>query len=102
VVCAFYCVTPEERQLLETTARSVLKLKEEILERVTGVEAVLHALFLSKGRTDIALARLRVLADLLAMKGTPSAYLSSFLARNQVDNLKLDVSSEGGDDGHNR
>jgi hypothetical protein len=90
-------VTPEERQLLEATARSVLKLKEDILDRVTGVEAVLHALFLSKGRTDIALARLRVLADLLAMKGTPSAYLSSFLARNQVADSELDASS--GSDG---
>jgi hypothetical protein len=55
-------VTPEERQLLETTARSVLKLKEDIFDRVSGIEAVLHALFLAKGRTDIALARLRVMA----------------------------------------
>jgi hypothetical protein len=51
---------------------------------VTGIEAVLHALFLAEGRTDIALARLRVMADLLDMKGTPSPYLSSFLARKQV------------------
>jgi hypothetical protein len=36
--------------------------------------------FLAKGNTDIALARLRVLADLLARKGTPSPYLSSFIA----------------------
>jgi hypothetical protein len=77
-------VTPEERQLLETTARSVLKLKEDILDRVSGIEAVLHALFLAKGRTDIALARLRVMADLLDMQGTPSPYLSTFLAREQV------------------
>jgi len=77
-------VTPEERQLLETIAGSVLKLKEDILDRVSGVEAVLHALFLAKGRTDIAVARLRVLADLLAMKGTPSLYLNSFVASNEV------------------
>jgi hypothetical protein len=77
-------VTPEERQLLGTTARSVLKLKEDILDRVNGIEAVLHALFLANGRTDIALARLRVMSDLLDMKGTPSPYLSSFLARKQV------------------
>jgi hypothetical protein len=50
-------VTPEERQLLESTARSVLKLKEDILDRVTGIEAILHALFLAQGCTDIALAR---------------------------------------------
>jgi hypothetical protein len=89
-------VTPEERQLLEATARSVLKLKEDILDRVSGIEAVLHALFLAKGRTDIALARLRVLADLLAMKGTPSVYLSSFLAENRVADSEPDASSGGG------
>jgi hypothetical protein len=48
------------------------------------MEAVLHALFLAQGRTDIALARLRVLADLLALKGTRSVYLNSFLAENRV------------------
>jgi hypothetical protein len=90
-------VTPEERQLLETTARSVLKLKEDILDRVTGIEAVLHALFLSQGRADVALARLRVLADLLALKGTPSPYLNSFLARGPVGDLDPDASSGGND-----
>lgn len=73
-------MTPEERRLLEATARSVLKIKEDILERMTGVETVLHAIFLAKGDTDIALARLRVLADLLTRKGTPSPYLNAFLA----------------------
>jgi hypothetical protein len=82
-------VTPEERQLLEATARS-------ILDRVNGMEAVLHALFLAKGRTDIALARLRVLADLHALKGTPSAYLDSFLAENRVADSGRDAASEGG------
>jgi hypothetical protein len=90
-------VTPEERQLLETTARSVLKLKEDILDRVTGIEAILHALFLAQGHTDIALARLRVLADLLVLKGTPSPYLNSFLARDLVDDLDPDASSGGND-----
>ena len=90
-------MTPEERQLLEITARSVLKLKEDILDRVSGMEAVLHALFLSEGRTDIASARLRVLADLLALKGTPSAYLSSFLAQNRVADSEPDAASGGGD-----
>lgn len=73
-------MTPEERQLLEATARSVLKIKEDILDRMTGVETILHAIFLAKGNTDIALAQLQVLADLLARKGTPSPYLNSFLA----------------------
>ena len=74
-------MTDEERQLLETTARVVLKLKEDISDRVAGIEAVLLALFLAHGRTDIAVARLRVQADFLRMKGTPSAYLNSFVKR---------------------
>ena len=97
MVCAYQCVTQEERQLLETTAYSVLKLKGDLLERVTGIEAVLHALFLSLGRTDIALARLRVQADLLALKGTPSPYLTSFLARHQVADSERDASLRGCD-----
>ena len=87
-------MTPEERLLLETTSRSVLKLKEDILDRVSGMEAVLHALFLAKGRTDIALARLRVLADLLALKGMPCAYLNSFLAENRVADSEPDLNQE--------
>jgi hypothetical protein len=73
-------VTPDERRLLEATARGVLRLKGDILDRVTGVEAVLHAIFLANGNTDIALARLRVLAELLTRKGKPSPYLNAFLA----------------------
>lgn len=76
-------MTPDKRRLLEATARSVLKLKEDILDRMTGVETVLHAIFLAKGNTAVALARLRVLTDLLAIKGTPSTYLSSFLVWHQ-------------------
>ena len=76
-------MTPAERRLLEATNRSVLELKQDVLDRVTGIQAVLHAIFLAKGNTDIALARLRVLADLLARKGTPSPYLGSFLAEHQ-------------------
>ena len=41
----------------KATARSVLKIKGDILDRAAGVEAVLHAIFLAKGNTDIALAR---------------------------------------------
>jgi hypothetical protein len=74
-------VTEEERHLLETTARIALALKQDISDRVAGVEAVLLALFLAHGRTDIALARLKVQADLLKLKGMPSAYLDSFVER---------------------
>jgi hypothetical protein len=74
-------VTDEERQLLETTAWSLLKLKEDTTDRMNGIETVLLALFHARGRTDVALALLKVRADLLKLKGTPSAYLSSFIER---------------------
>ena len=81
VVCSYPGMTEDERQLLETTARTLLKLKEETSDRLSGIEAVLLALFLSHGRTEIALARLRVQADFLKMKGTPSAFLNSFIEK---------------------
>jgi hypothetical protein len=74
-------VTEEERHLLETTARIALALKQDIGDRVAGIDAVLLALFLSNGRTDIALARLKVQADLLKLKGMPSAYLNAFVEK---------------------
>ena len=79
MICAYLWVTEEERQLLETTARTLLKLKEDIAERVTGMEMVLLALFHARGRTDVALALMRVQSELLKRKGTPSAYLTSFI-----------------------
>ncbi len=74
-------MTEEERQLLETTARSVLKLKGDIADRVAGIETVLLSLFQAHGRTEIALARLKVQVDFLKLKGTPSAYLDLFVER---------------------
>jgi hypothetical protein len=72
-------VTPEERELLEITARSLLQLQQEIRDRVNGMEIVLRELFCSNGRTAIALARIRIWADLLKLKGTPCTYLNSFV-----------------------
>lgn len=42
---------------------------------------ILKALFVTKGDTALALARIRVQADLLKMKGTPSYDLDLFLLR---------------------
>jgi hypothetical protein len=83
-------VTQDERELLETTARGLLTLQEDILDRVKGMQIVLHELFRSRGQTDIALARLRIKADLLKLKGTPSAYLCAFVGNQQPD-PKLDL-----------
>lgn len=69
-------MTPEERELLETTARSLLKLQEEVLERISGMEIMLQELLHSNGRDELTLARLAIKAG---MKGTPSAYLEAFL-----------------------
>lgn len=88
-------MTPEERQLLETTARSLFKLKDDIVDRVAGMELVIHALFTAKGNIDIAEARLRIQADLLAMKGTPSAYLDAFVGRNQTSDSPLEDETGG-------
>jgi hypothetical protein len=65
----------EERDLLEATARSLLMLQD----RVAGMEMVLKELVHANGTTEIALARLRIRADLLRLKGTPSSYLDAFL-----------------------
>jgi hypothetical protein len=83
-------MTPEERQLLEITARNLLRLEKDILGRVAGIEAVLHALFVTEGNTALALARLRIQADLLKMKGTPSPFLNSFLEKIRADLERLD------------
>lgn len=75
-------MTPEERELLEITARSLLKLQHDFADRVSGMDIVVHEL----GRNrDFALARLRVRADLLRMKGTPCAYLDAFVRNLETD-----------------
>jgi hypothetical protein len=78
-------MTLQERQLLEITARSLLKLEKHILGRVAGFEAVLHALFITQGTPALALARLRIQADLLKMKSTPSPFLNSLLEEISAD-----------------
>jgi len=83
-------MTLEERQLLEITARNLLRLEKDILGRLAGIEAVLHALFVTEGNTALALARLRIQADLLKMKGTPSPFLNSFLETIHANLERLD------------
>jgi hypothetical protein len=66
-------VTPEERQLLECTVRSVLKLKEDILDRVTGVEAVVPSI-----RGYFGAHSLRRTKATLVIDGQAISRLSSF------------------------
>jgi hypothetical protein len=77
-------VTETERQLL-LVALCAMKRMRNAIDEIGGVEAVIHALRLANGRTEIALARLRIEAGLLELKGTPSAYLGSFLAMTQTE-----------------
>jgi hypothetical protein len=83
-------VTREERDLLEATARFLLKLQEQ----VAGMQIVLRELFLFSGNREIALARLRIRADLLKMEGKPSAYLESFFGGEEADS-DVDLQSKG-------
>ena len=78
-------MTREERELLETTARGLLKLQGDVLDRVNGMQIVLQELFRSRGQTDIALARLRIKADVLKLRGEPSAYLCAFVGNQESD-----------------
>ena len=91
-------MTREERELLEVTARSLLKLEHGIRDRGAGIETVLQALLRHHGNTHMALARLRLHADLLKMRGTPWPYLNAFLEKtsgNKVADSELDVSFGG-------
>jgi len=69
-------VTNDEKTLLQTTARSLLKWQQDISDRVEGMDIVLRELACSR---ELALPRLKLKADLLRMKGTPSRYLESFI-----------------------
>ena len=53
---------PKERQLLESTARS-LKLQDDVADRLAEIEIVLQELFLSHEEAKLALARQRIGAD---------------------------------------
>jgi len=69
-------VTDEELKLLDSIAHKL----EELSERVAGMEIVLTELAQSHGQPELTTPRLRIRSDLLKMKGTPSAYLDTFLA----------------------
>ena len=68
----------------------MLKLEKDIIGRVAGIEAVLHALFVTEGNTALAFGTVRIQADLLKMKGTPSPFLNSFLEKIRADLGRID------------
>ena len=69
-------MTKEERDLLETTARRLLKLQEDFADRICGMDIVLQEL---ARHGKLVGARLKLRAELLRMKGMPSAYLDAFV-----------------------
>ena len=82
LVYAFLNVTPEERELLETTARSLLKLQHDFADRISGMDILLQEMVRDR---DLLLPRLKLKADLLRMKGAPSEYLESFVRNLEAD-----------------
>jgi hypothetical protein len=66
LVYAFLNVTPEERELLETTARSLLKLQHDFADRISGMDILLQEMVRDR---DLLFPRLKLKADLLRMKG---------------------------------
>ena len=72
----------------------MLKIREDILDRMTGVEMVLHALFLAKGNTDIALALTprmqKSINDNRKMRGRPDDYTIIIKAsRGEAENFRI-------------
>ena len=76
-------MTDEDRKFLEAIAEAVLALRREVDDRLSAIELILRTLFETKGDTALALAKLRIYADLLALKGAPSAYLAAFVAAEE-------------------
>ena len=76
-------MTDDERKLLETTARNLIKLQDDIYDRLFGMDAIISEIVASNGNMKMAFARLRLRAGLLRMQGKPSAYLDAFIEREQ-------------------
>ena len=68
-----------ERKLLKDTARTVLRLANEVQERLDCLESGLRALYHSNGNGKIALARLHLERELLTLSGNKLKYLSAFI-----------------------
>lgn len=78
-------MTDEERQLLESTARSLLRLMEEQKEAVSGMEAALleiyRAEFTTDGRKHETMARLKLSLKVLEAEGRGANFLGEFIRK---------------------
>lgn len=78
-------MTDEERQLLENTARSLLRVMEEHKDAVAGMEAALleiyRAQFTTDNRKHETMARLRLSLRVLEAEGRGGNFLSAFIRK---------------------
>ena len=78
-------ITDEERQLLENTARSLLRVMEEHKDAVAGMEAALleiyRAQFTTDNRKHETMARLKLHLKVLEAEGRGANFLSEFIRK---------------------
>jgi hypothetical protein len=78
-------MTDEERQLLERTARSLLRVMEEHKEAVSGMEVALleiyRAQFTTDKRKQETIARLKLSLKVLEAEGRGANFLGEFIRK---------------------
>ncbi|HYI30443.1 MAG TPA: hypothetical protein VD863_21595 [Bradyrhizobium sp.] len=78
-------MTDEERQLLENTARSLLRVIEQQKDTVAGMEAALLEIFRAQFTTDQrkqeTLARLKLTLKVLEAEGRGANFLGEFIRK---------------------
>jgi predicted transcriptional regulator len=82
---ALSLMTDEERQLLENTARSLLRVMEEHKDAMAGMEAALlevyRAQFTTDNRKHETMARLKLSLKVLEAEGRGANFLSEFIRK---------------------
>jgi len=80
-------MTDDERQLLENTARSVLRLTEEQKEALAGMEAALLEIFRGQFSTNErkheTMARLKLALKVLETEGRGAHFMTEFIRKLQ-------------------
>lgn len=81
-------MTDEERQLLENTARSLLRVIEQQNDTIAGMEAALleiyRAQFTTAHRKHETLARLKLSLKMLEAEGHGNNFLSEFIRKLEL------------------
>lgn len=81
-------MTDEERQLLESTARSLLRVMEEHKELASGMEAALLEIYRAQFTTDHRkheiIARLKLSLKVLEAEGRGANFLREFIRKLEL------------------